>query len=109
VSRTLALDAAAPADLVLSTQSVMALDRDNGLELIFDEWTGELILSPTNVAFCGENSSGWHSRRSAPRHRDYCPHTLVHQFDFHDRNDMAEVISTNHRPRDALAGLRRVE
>jgi gluconolactonase len=24
-----------------------------GLELIFDEWTGELILSPTNVAFYG--------------------------------------------------------
>jgi sugar lactone lactonase YvrE len=29
--------------------------RDGGLELIFDEWTGELILSPTNVAFYGEN------------------------------------------------------
>jgi sugar lactone lactonase YvrE len=28
--------------------------RDGGLELIFDEWTGELILSPTNVAFYGE-------------------------------------------------------
>ena len=26
-----------------------------GLELIFDEWTGELILSPTNVAFYGDN------------------------------------------------------
>jgi sugar lactone lactonase YvrE len=26
-----------------------------GLELIFDEWTGELILSPTNVAFYGED------------------------------------------------------
>jgi gluconolactonase len=26
----------------------------SGLELIFDEWTGELILSPTNVAFYGE-------------------------------------------------------
>jgi sugar lactone lactonase YvrE len=25
----------------------------SGLELIFDEWTGELILSPTNVAFYG--------------------------------------------------------
>jgi sugar lactone lactonase YvrE len=25
-----------------------------GLELVFDEWTGELILSPTNVAFYGE-------------------------------------------------------
>ena len=24
------------------------------MELIFDEWTGELILSPTNVAFYGE-------------------------------------------------------
>jgi sugar lactone lactonase YvrE len=29
--------------------------EDTGLELIFDEWTGELILSPTNVAFYGEN------------------------------------------------------
>jgi gluconolactonase len=29
--------------------------KDTGLELIFDEWTGELILSPTNVAFYGEN------------------------------------------------------
>jgi gluconolactonase len=28
--------------------------RDGGLELIFDEWTGELILSPTNVAYYGE-------------------------------------------------------
>jgi gluconolactonase len=27
--------------------------RETGLELIFDEWTGELILSPTNVAFYG--------------------------------------------------------
>jgi len=26
----------------------------SGLEMIFDEWTGELILSPTNVAFYGE-------------------------------------------------------
>jgi sugar lactone lactonase YvrE len=26
----------------------------SGLELIFDEWTGELILSPTNVAFYGD-------------------------------------------------------
>jgi gluconolactonase len=26
----------------------------DGLELIFDEWTGELILSPTNVAFYGD-------------------------------------------------------
>jgi gluconolactonase len=29
--------------------------KDGGLELIFDEWTGELILSPTNVAFYGED------------------------------------------------------
>jgi sugar lactone lactonase YvrE len=29
--------------------------RETGLELIFDEWTGELILSPTNVAFYGED------------------------------------------------------
>jgi sugar lactone lactonase YvrE len=28
--------------------------RSGGLELLFDEWTGELILSPTNVAFYGE-------------------------------------------------------
>jgi sugar lactone lactonase YvrE len=28
--------------------------EESGLELIFDEWTGELILSPTNVAFFGE-------------------------------------------------------
>ncbi|MGB8196023.1 MAG: SMP-30/gluconolactonase/LRE family protein [Acidimicrobiales bacterium] len=28
--------------------------KESGLELIFDEWTGELILSPTNVAFYGE-------------------------------------------------------
>jgi gluconolactonase len=28
--------------------------EDDGLELIFDEWTGELILSPTNVAFYGD-------------------------------------------------------
>jgi gluconolactonase len=27
--------------------------RESGLELIFDEWTGELILSPTNVAYYG--------------------------------------------------------
>ena len=27
---------------------------ETGLELIVDEWTGELILSPTNVAFYGE-------------------------------------------------------
>jgi gluconolactonase len=27
--------------------------KDEGLTLIFDEWTGELILSPTNVAFYG--------------------------------------------------------
>jgi sugar lactone lactonase YvrE len=26
----------------------------SGLDLIFDEWTGELILSPTNVAYYGE-------------------------------------------------------
>jgi len=29
--------------------------RESGLEMIFDEWTGELILSPTNVAFYGEH------------------------------------------------------
>lgn len=28
--------------------------EDGGLELVFDEWTGELILSPTNVAYYGE-------------------------------------------------------
>ena len=28
--------------------------RDEGLELIFDDWTGEHLLSPTNVAFYGE-------------------------------------------------------
>ena len=28
--------------------------RDTGLELIFDDWSGEYILSPTNVAFYGE-------------------------------------------------------
>jgi sugar lactone lactonase YvrE len=28
--------------------------RQEGLELIFDEWTGELILSPTNVAYYGD-------------------------------------------------------
>jgi gluconolactonase len=28
--------------------------KEEGLELVFDEWTGELILSPTNVAFYGE-------------------------------------------------------
>jgi sugar lactone lactonase YvrE len=28
--------------------------NDGGLELIFDEWTGELVLSPTNVAYYGE-------------------------------------------------------
>jgi len=28
--------------------------EESGPELIFDEWTGELILSPTNVAFYGE-------------------------------------------------------
>lgn len=26
----------------------------NGLELLFDDWTGEYLLSPTNVAFYGE-------------------------------------------------------
>jgi len=29
--------------------------KDGGLEMIFDEWTGELILSPTNVAYYGEH------------------------------------------------------
>ena len=29
--------------------------KDGGLVLIFDEWSGELILSPTNVAFYGAN------------------------------------------------------
>ena len=29
--------------------------EDGGLELIFDEWTGELILSPTNVAYYGDD------------------------------------------------------
>jgi sugar lactone lactonase YvrE len=29
--------------------------REDGLALVFDEWTGELILSPTNVAFYGED------------------------------------------------------
>jgi sugar lactone lactonase YvrE len=28
--------------------------RDTGLELLFDDWTGEYILSPTNIAFYGE-------------------------------------------------------
>ena len=28
--------------------------RPGGLQLLLDEWTGELILSPTNVAFYGE-------------------------------------------------------
>lgn len=28
--------------------------RDTGLELLFDDWTGEYILSPTNVAFYGD-------------------------------------------------------
>jgi sugar lactone lactonase YvrE len=28
--------------------------KEDGLELIFDEWTGELILSPTNVAYYGD-------------------------------------------------------
>ena len=29
--------------------------RDGGLELVFDDWTGEFILSPTNLAFYGED------------------------------------------------------
>ncbi len=29
--------------------------REEGLELIFDEWSGELILSPTNIAFYGDS------------------------------------------------------
>lgn len=28
--------------------------KDEGLTLIFDEWSGELILSPTNIAFFGD-------------------------------------------------------
>ena len=28
--------------------------RDGGLELLFDDWTGEYILSPTNLAFYGD-------------------------------------------------------
>jgi sugar lactone lactonase YvrE len=28
--------------------------KGNGLDLVFDDWTGEYILSPTNVAFYGE-------------------------------------------------------
>lgn len=26
----------------------------DGLELLFDDWTGEYVLSPTNVAFFGD-------------------------------------------------------
>jgi gluconolactonase len=29
--------------------------KEKGLEMLFDEWTGELILSPTNVAFYGDH------------------------------------------------------
>ncbi|MEO9180732.1 MAG: SMP-30/gluconolactonase/LRE family protein [Acidimicrobiales bacterium] len=29
--------------------------REEGLKLIFDEWSGELILSPTNMAFYGDS------------------------------------------------------
>lgn len=29
--------------------------KETGLTLVFDEWSGERILSPTNVAFYGEN------------------------------------------------------
>ena len=29
--------------------------KETGLELLFDEWTGEFILSPTNVAFYGDD------------------------------------------------------
>jgi len=96
----LALDAAG--GLLISCYQPNQLWRwteDNGLELIFDEWTGELILSPTNVAFCGENLERL-ALASLCGHDivTIAPHTLVHQFDFHDRNDMAEVISTIHRP-----------
>lgn len=30
------------------------LRRDGALELVFDDWTGEYVLSPTNIAFYGE-------------------------------------------------------
>jgi hypothetical protein len=29
--------------------------KETGLELVFDEWTGEFILSPTNIACYGDN------------------------------------------------------
>jgi gluconolactonase len=29
--------------------------ESDGLTLLFDDWTGEYVLSPTNIAFCGEH------------------------------------------------------
>jgi sugar lactone lactonase YvrE len=34
---------------------VYRLAPDGGLELVVDDWTGEYVLSPTNLAFAGEN------------------------------------------------------
>ena len=34
---------------------VTDVTKDGTLTLLFDDWTGEYILSPTNVAFYGEN------------------------------------------------------
>ena len=51
----LAFDAAG--GLLISCYQPNQLWRWDGhdLELLFDEWSGELILSPTNVAFYGEH------------------------------------------------------
>jgi len=85
----LALDAAG--GLLISCYQPNQLWRwteDNGLELIFDEWSRRTNLSPTNVAFCGENLERLHSA-SLCGHDIVTmrPHTLVHQFDFHDRTN----------------------
>jgi sugar lactone lactonase YvrE len=29
--------------------------KDEGLALVFEDWTGEYVLSPTNIAFYGEH------------------------------------------------------
>ena len=44
--------------------------REGGLELLLQDWTGECVLSPTNVAFYGE-------RRHRPALAPRCGHDPV--------------------------------
>ncbi len=56
--------------------------KEEGLELLLDDWTGEYVLSPTNVAFYGDDLSrlalaslcGNQINTVAPPHRGVAPH-----------------------------------